>query len=198
MLLVFDTETTGLSDRMMPPDHPSQPHVVQIAAALYHPELRLERAAFSLLIAPDSWPQPYAGIPEAAVAVHGIDHITAQMFGVGAATACAMFSQFCKRATVAIAHNLEFDQKLIETAFARLQRPCPLDGMKKFCTMQAATPICKVPFKDGDAYRWKWPSLDECLERMLGETPRAGKHDAFDDLRICARVYFKLRELEAA
>ena len=66
LLNVFDTETTGLPQFKLPSDHPSQPHLVDIAALLYN-EVGELMESFEAIIRPDGWT-----IPDEAARVHGI------------------------------------------------------------------------------------------------------------------------------
>lgn len=62
------------------------------------------------------------------------------------------------------------------------------------CTMLASVGICKLEhkgkFADG---HYKWPTLDEASEIILGEPRRDGHHAAFDDLERCKRIFFELK-----
>jgi DNA polymerase-3 subunit epsilon len=100
MLLAFDTETTGLVDFRMPSDHPSQPHLVQLAAVLIDEETWQERASLSVIIEPEGWQ-----IPEAASAVHGIDTETAKRCGVPLSAAIWPFICLRSQARLTVSHD---------------------------------------------------------------------------------------------
>lgn len=51
MILFFDTETTGMYQWRQTPDHPDQPHIVQLAALLCHDDGR-PIAGFSTIVDP--------------------------------------------------------------------------------------------------------------------------------------------------
>jgi hypothetical protein len=56
MLLFVDTETSGLIDFAQPTDHPSQPHIVQLAALLCDDDEDCTvRETYQSIIRPDGW-----------------------------------------------------------------------------------------------------------------------------------------------
>ena len=54
MILVFDTETTGLPDFKKRSSDPSQPHLVQLALVQYNADGE-ETEHHSVIIKPDGW-----------------------------------------------------------------------------------------------------------------------------------------------
>jgi DNA polymerase-3 subunit epsilon len=76
MILFFDTETTGLPDYRMPPEHECQPSIVQIAMSLTD-DAGTERASASMVVQVIG-----REIPTAASKVHGITTQMAAEFGV--------------------------------------------------------------------------------------------------------------------
>ena len=67
LLFFYDTETTGIPNFKEPSEHPDQPHIVQIAAALVDDETRKTVSSINLIIKPDGW-----AIPEELTEIHGI------------------------------------------------------------------------------------------------------------------------------
>ena len=119
MILFFDTETTGKYDFRMPPDHPSQPHLVQLAAMLTDDDGK-ERAAFHVIVCPD------IPIPDEAAAVHGITTEAARMYGFDPVKAIVPFLDFWERASLVVGHNVEFDQLVMGRGLSplRLRQGC--------------------------------------------------------------------------
>ena len=58
--LFFDTETTGLPEWTKPSNHPDQPHITQIAAALVD-DNRHARSVLCTYIQPNGWTVPDTG-----------------------------------------------------------------------------------------------------------------------------------------
>lgn len=183
LILFFDTETTGKTDFNSGPGV-HQPHVVQLASLLTD-ETGKERASLSLIIKPEGWT-----VPNEAAAIHGITTEIAEQCGVPLLAALSVFSMLCSQANTLVAHNIDFDMLVMLSAYLRADKPHRMD-CRKFCTMHATTPVCKLPGKYG---KFKWPKLSEAHEFLL-KTPLEGAHDALADVRGCMRVYFALAAL---
>jgi DNA polymerase-3 subunit epsilon len=189
MILVFDTETTGFVDFRMPPDHACQPHIVQLAAILID-DAGAERASMCVVVKPDGYT-----IPEKASAIHGITTEIASRVGIPLGAALHPFANLRSLASLVVAHNLDFDEAVIDTAFAR-QGLTAISPPERFCTMKAATPICKIPHANPRSETdYKWPKLVECMRHFFDEG-HAGAHDALADVRATSRVYFALKALQ--
>lgn len=55
MILVYDTETTGLPDWQQPSEAPQQPHIVELAALLYDTDTCELVDSMHTLVRPDGW-----------------------------------------------------------------------------------------------------------------------------------------------
>lgn len=201
MNLFFDCETTGLPERGLSPNHPRQPHLVQLACLLCEDD-GTERASVSLIV------RPPVSIPDDVAAIHGITNGVAAAAGISPASAVAMWSNLARRADVLVAHNVGFDMAIMLTAWHRTQGE---DAAAKwasahgdrplFCTMKAATPVVNLPPTErmiaAGMRQPKAPKLAECIRHFFGEE-LAGAHDALVDVRACARLYFHLQRMERA
>lgn len=175
--LYYDTETTGFPAKAGSPLS-EQPFIVQLAAILVDDD-EGEMASMNVTIKPAGWT-----VPEDAAKIHGISTEKAERFGIPIASAMSMFSQLCRQSEQAIAHNDEFDVKLVGFEIDRLQKPNVLLQTPRFCTMKATTEICKLPGRYG---QFKWPKLIEAHQHFFGEG-FDGAHDALVDVRACHRV----------
>lgn len=195
MILFFDTETTGFPHTTKPIDHPDQPHIVELAAELCSDDGK-PVAGFSLIIDPGV--ETGVHIPSKVAEIHGIDDEKAWRLGVPPVFALEAFLQLLMRADEVVAHNLDFDEQMMEIAFARyrLARAAGrvLGGQTKFCTMKSTTDICKLPSPRGG---YKWPKLTECMQHFFGEE-HINAHSALADTSACRRVYFHLKSIGAA
>jgi len=189
LVTAFDTETTGLLPKqfsMSPANLPKLPHIVQLASILFDTVSGEEQGSFNVIVKPEGYVVP----PESS-AIHGITHEQAMDEGVPLSTAVEMFSSFKKQSKGMIAHNIEYDMRIMAIAFARLG----LDGSEvlrfpKKCTMKASTEICKIPGNWG----YKWPKLGEAYKIFFDEELE-GAHDALVDIRATVRIYRHLRGL---
>lgn len=189
MILFFDTETTGFYLDRLPPDHVDQPHIVQLAAKLCD-DTGNDFLSFNFIV------KPTVSIPSKASDVHGIDDDKASQFGVSPSTAVQIFRDLYTKADLVCAHNVNFDQHIIETAIAReYGKHHPLTK-QLFCTMEAATPIVNLPPTERmiacGFNKPKPPKLEECIKHFFGEELN-GAHDAMVDVDACKRVYFHLK-----
>lgn len=190
MILVYDTETSGLVQNKLPHDHPLQPNLVQLGMVLVgHNEK--EYATVEVIVRPEGYT-----IPDQAAAVHGITTEVATAVGVPLIVAVALFSNLRKLAKRVVAHNLPFDERVMMTAFHRCGRldESPPD-QQRTCTMDLATPVLNLsPTAKMLAAGYdkpKPPSLKECHLHFFREE-LVGAHGALVDARACARVYFEI------
>ena len=191
--LVFDTETTGLPDKRLPPDHESQPHICQIAAVEIDDERRT-MTEINFLIKPDGW-----SIPEAANAIHGISQAAAEKYGIKIEGAMSIMRRLISRSRMVIAHNIEFDAWMLRRELAGVSGPVVWEwgSGKEFCTMQAATEAVKCPPTERMSAKgmtgFKRPSLSQAYRHFFG-CDFEGAHDAMADVRACRDVFFALRD----
>lgn len=180
-VLVLDTETTGLYNNVALADHPSQPHLVQLACLLLTDTGGLV-SSVDLIIKPEG---RYA-IPKAAAQLHGITTEVAEMAGVPLRVAVACFTNLRAQAGRLVGHNLPFDRNVMATAILRTgskpAHPGPSDWS---CTRQMAAL----------SGRFRKHDLTTVYQGLFGE-PFEGAHTAFADAQACARVYFELKQRE--
>jgi DNA polymerase III epsilon subunit-like protein len=182
--LFFDTETTGLPKSWKAPVSVTEnwPYVVQIAWALF--EDSGEQLAFrDHIIRPEGFV-----IPENATAIHGISTERALNEGKPIAEVLKEFSAVVRGATQLIAHNLDFDEKMVRVELLRQGLPDVFQTIPRICTMKASTKFCKIPGPYGD----KWPKLSE-LHIKLFEADFEDQHNAASDVLCCAKCFFELR-----
>ncbi len=191
MKLFFDTETTGIVNFKAPPEHESQPHLVQLGAILYDAENRVV-SEINLIVKPVGFT-----IPAEAAAVHGFTQERAERYGSSLRGVLSVFDALVRKADLLVAHSFDFDRTVILAELFRMRQWESLLEAKRvfadkpgFCTMKATTPICKLPSKfDGGDY--KWPKLQEAYKHLFNEE-FVGAHDAMADVRACARIYYSL------
>lgn len=194
-VLFFDTETTGKANFRAPNVDPSQPDLVQLGAILYDDDRR-ELATVDVIVQPEDW-----SVPVEASNVHGIPDALARRAGILLANTVYTFRDLVHVADRIVAHNIVFDELIMDRASARVdlsaaQKVTPIWSKKHklVCTMQAATPIAKVPSKRPMHNQdYKWPRLEECMKVFFNEGLE-GAHNALVDVRACARIYWHLMD----
>ena len=184
MYLFLDTETTGFPNLNLSPRDPKQGRVCQIAFILADENNR-NIAEFSSLVAPDGWK-----IQIGAQNVHGLSDDLCEKYGVKSRTAFQLFQRLADKVDIVVAHNLDFDMKMLEVEAAAHSLEMPV-FKERHCTMKAATPLCKLPKARGSGY--KWPKLSEALPMLCGRELGDDAHDAMVDTRGCKDLFFELR-----
>ncbi len=186
MYLFFDTETTGLPKNWQAPvsDLNNWPRIVQLAWILSEDNGN-QIASQNYIIKPEGFL-----IPEESSRVHGISTEKALKEGVNLEKALSDFSYDLSKSNLLIAHNINFDQKIIGAEFLRKNVETNLNDISKFCTMQSTTNYCRIEKQNG--YGYKWPRLEE-LHLKLFNKNFDNAHDALADVRACARCFFELK-----
>lgn len=190
MYLFFDTETTGLplSHKAPASDIDNWPRLVQIAWTLTD-EAGNELRSQAFIIRPDGF-----NIPVSATRIHGITTATARRLGVEIKRALTAFSKDLSAAEVLVAHNVQFDERVVGSEFFRAGRKKnPLSPKTLFCTMRSSTSYCRIP---GGPRGYKWPKLQELHQALFGMEFESA-HDAVADVRACAKCFFELMRLGA-
>lgn len=184
MILIFDTETTGLGPRNV---HPTSENfrlwdrcrIVEIAWELFdtnHQKIDQK----SLLIQPNGYV-----IPESATKIHGISQTEAYTNGVLFGNVVNELALILPSVTRIIAHNISFDVPVLSAELYRHNRSDLveiLNEIEKICTMKRGT----KPYK-------KWPKLGELYKEyfnILPENVYGDLHRADVDVRCCADIYF--------
>jgi len=189
MYLIFDTATNHLANFKLPPEDPSQPRLIQLAALLLDIDFT-ERAAFCLIIKPEGFTIDNSS---KAVSKHHITQELAEKFGVSEVATLHLFAAMCRRADTLVAHNIAFDGIVLGHAIAyRKMENLQLGTKQKYCTMQAMTPVCRIP---GEYSDFKWPTLQEA-HNHIGMGVIIHAHDALADVRACANIFQWLKQKE--
>jgi DNA polymerase III epsilon subunit-like protein len=184
MYLFFDTETTGLPRSWKAPvtDLGNWPHIVQIAWGLCD-DSGAQLAFRDHILKPEGFV-----IPESATAIHGISTEKAMKEGRPAVEILKEFSEAVQGASRLVAHNLDFDEKMVRVELLRRGLPDALQAIPKICTMKSSTAYCKIPGPYGD----KWPKLSELHIKLFG-VDFEDQHNAASDVLCCAKCFFELR-----
>lgn len=185
MYLFFDTETTGLPKNWNAPltDLDNWPRLVQLAWLQYDENKQLEQSG-NLIIKPVNFE-----IPLEASNIHGILTQQAIDEGVNLKDALVEFNEVVRTSTILVAHNISFDEKIIEAEYLRCMPSANLSNIKKVCTKEKSTAYCAIPGN----YGYKWPTLME-LHEILFEKQFDDAHDALVDVKACAKCFFELKE----
>jgi DNA polymerase-3 subunit alpha len=191
MILIFDTETTGLPRSWNAPltDSDNWPRIVSIAWQLHTPDGRLLSRG-NRIVRPDGFTIPFN-----AIKVHGITNERAAAEGNPLAEVLADFLEDSRRATYLMGHNVGFDISVVGAELHRLgEDVTAFTSVAVLDSKDAGTDLCKLPGGRGGAY--KWPTLSELHDKLFNE-PVADAHDAAYDVRATGRIFFAMCTLGA-
>lgn len=182
MILVFDTETTGLAPRNAAPsdtDAWDGCRIVQIAWEVYRADTRELVCRDQYIIMPDGY-----DIPARVAAIHGITTERAATEGVPIQTAFDALRAVLGDVRTVVAHNMWFDHRVLLSELFRYEQR---DLVSAWCSKErACTMLMGTPPKG------KWPKLVDLFTRLFDEAPNVTLHRADADVAICARCYFKM------
>lgn len=183
MILIFDTETTGLPPYAAKGRGLETPknteawrdcRAVQIAWMVCDTcgGVWKER---DYIIKPK-----YFTIPESSTRIHGISHEKAKAEGVKLETALSEFLEDMKNCDLLVGHNINFDIHVVLSELFRAGMECErIEEIPKYCTMLAD---CKK--------NEKWPKLSELYVRYFNKLPEMELHRALNDVELCRAIYF--------
>lgn len=200
LMLVYDTETTGLPQWGLPSEDPSQPHITQLAAELCDEHNGNVLTSMDVLIKPDGWI-----IPPDIAELTGITTERALDEGIPLAEALNKFTEMWRQVSLRVGHNESFDARMLRIEYFReLDHDDAFHNEWKmapaFCTQGKSTKIINLPptakmIKAGRRHA-KSPNLAEAYEFFTGKK-LDGAHNAAVDLMACKEVYYGIKRHEA-
>ena len=172
--LFFDTETTGF---------PPKAHLVSIAWQIWNDEVFVEKDYY--IIKPENFYIPYA-----TTLVHGISTDYALENGVNLEVVMNKFAKKIKEVDAVVAHNYNFDARIVESEFNRLKKSNPLTKKIVFDTMKSSKDYLKLPSKRG----FKPPKLQELYSHLFGRN-FDDAHSADADVEATVKCFFEMKKL---
>jgi DNA polymerase III epsilon subunit-like protein len=181
--LFFDVETTGLPIDWKAPtsDLENWPRIVEIAWILSD-ENGNELEVFSSILKNDNF-----SIPIDASKIHQITDEIANTKGRERIEVFKQFADVISKAQTLVAHNIEFDFKVLHSEFIRYGIKSGLYKINKACTKELSTDYCKLPGN----YGYKWPKLEELFRKVFGKELLSA-HSASIDVKACKDCFFEL------
>lgn len=188
MYLFGDTETTAFakSGNLV---QPGQARICQVALLLTD-ENGKSISEFSALVKPDGW-----NVSNDAEAVHGYSTEMCEKYGMPQYLIMHTFHEMASKAMFQIYHNSSFDTKMFDIEKSYFyDQAFQFAKPEVYCTMKESTPVCKIPSARG----FKWPKLEEALQRLCNKSLGNQAHDALWDARACKDIFFALKGKKAA
>jgi DNA polymerase III subunit epsilon len=186
MILFFDTETTGLPNnwKAAVTDIDNWPRLVQIAWKSFEDD-GIEINSKDYIIKPEGFL-----IPMEASNVHGITTELALVKGKDLIEILSELNIEIDKARTIVAHNMNFDAKVIGAEMVRKKFTSNLFSKHLVCTMESSTNYCKIPGN----YGFKWPRLSELHIKLFGEDFQEA-HNASKDVQVTAKCFWELKKL---
>ncbi|TNE32576.1 3'-5' exonuclease [bacterium] len=183
MYLFFDTETNGLPKNYNAPlsDLDNWPRIVQIAW-LEQDKNGNTISKGNYFVKPDGFE-----ITEESQKIHRISNEKANDLGYPIANVMEVFNAVIKKSTYLVAHNIDFDYKVLSSEFARLYLKSDLEEKTKICTMQETVEFCNLPGSNG----LKFPKLAELYYKLFAKN-FDNAHDAQADIEATAKCFWSL------
>ncbi|MGB1384087.1 MAG: exonuclease domain-containing protein, partial [Flavobacteriales bacterium] len=142
MILIYDTETTGLPRDWNAPlsDGDNWPRLVQLAWQL-HDEGGKLLSRGNRIVQPDGFTIPYN-----STKIHGISTERALEEGVPLADVVKEFMADAAKAKYVMGHNIGFDVNVVGAELLRLGQACePLTDMAVIDSKDEGTDFCAIP-----------------------------------------------------
>jgi DNA polymerase III epsilon subunit-like protein len=185
IFLFFDTETTGLPKNYKAPESnlSNWPRMIQLAYLLYDQKKGIISKG-NYIIKPIGFE-----IPPDSSKIHGITKDIALSKGTDLNEVLDVFKNMLDKADYLVAHNIEFDKKILGAEFLRNKSYNPISSKKMICTMESTTKYCAIEGR----YGYKWPSLKELHFKLFNEYFEDA-HDALVDVLITYKCFIELQK----
>ena len=208
--LIFDVETTGLlpkGKKLNPVPIHEYPHILQLSYAIY------DLAQKKIIKQYDSYINIDDSV-EISEKIYELTGITRELCNNGKPIIEVLEKfyeayMFCQGI---VAHNLDFDEKMIHVELER-NRPAILKsaphcfmtfnemyekvhGIDRYCTMKKGTDLCNILVESKNpkyAPSKKWPRLSELYTKLFDGATVDGLHNSMIDVLACLRCYLKMR-----
>ena len=208
IVLVFDTETTGLPEtKIINPDTLNLwPHIVQLSYVIYDIDKNILVDINDYIVKVKNG----ITISEESSKIHGITNEISSMSGLEIELILSELFHHLKRVDLIVGHNITFDINIVMVELLRLiysenknMTESELISYKHYlhfisnaknvcCTMKMAKDIFQIKAisKTGNEY-YKFPKLIETHQHLFTETPN-NLHNALNDIFVTLRCFCKI------
>jgi len=191
-VLTFDTETTGLpkSRNASIEDSSQWPYIVQLTFMLYNTETRKMEMLEDDIIKMENGVE----IPKESSEIHKITPEISENQGIHIKDAIIKFTVAIEKANILVAHNIEFDKKIIQAECHRLgyQNVFNERNYIYYDTMLFGTHITKLTrVTKYNKLVSKYPKLIELHEKLFESQPK-NLHNSLVDVFACFRCFYKM------
>ena len=180
LVLVFDTETSGLPQKGVSISPDTWPYIVQFSFIFMDTDSGKYEAHDFIIKGPFS-------IDEEAVNIHGITKERSDKCGFDFKDVFDIFSLYLSRAEFLVAHNIQFDLNMLRVECMRHSVAFNLISLPvQYCTMKKNVDRCGLSTDKGYA---KYPKLSELYYHFFKAEPKK-LHDSIVDTYVCLRCFY--------
>ena len=187
IIMVFDTETTGLPVGKNPSIYHGDkwPYIIQLSYILYDTDknemIGLEDNYINI--------SSDIKISEESQKIHKISREMCDK-GISIEEGIRKFNENILKCDILVGHNISFDKRMILVEGIRNKIRINMDIT--YCTMKNSTEICKIEKigKNGDKY-FKFPTLSELHNHLFNTIPE-NTHNALIDILLCLKCFCML------
>ena len=190
IVLIFDTETTGLPRFRV--THNSNnistwPYIVQLSYILYDTDKNKIITTYDSIV---KVPKNII-ISEESSNIHGISNGMSQKSGYDIKDILKIFNIALEKCDLLVGHNLEFDIDMILAESLRNSIPYELIiTHNNYCTMKNSKNLCNIKAKSyKGGFYIKYQSLKETHIKLFNVEPK-NLHNSFNDVLVCLRCYY--------
>lgn len=209
IVLVFDTETTGLPEsKIINPDTLHLwPHIVQLSYIVYDASKNVILNVTDAIVKLPS----NVKISEESTKIHGITNEMSREKGIDSEILITELFKYLRTVDLIVGHNVSFDINILMVELLRLiyfnnglMIQSELISYKHYfhfitnaknvcCTMKLAKDLCQIKAisKFGNEYN-KFPKLIELHEKLfVNQTPK-NLHNSLNDIMVTLRCFCQL------
>ena len=202
--LVFDTETSDLpKTKIVSPEKMHlYPYVVQFSYIIYDQDTNTKIKIFDKIIKL----KPYNVISKDSTKFHGITNEISELKGVSLKDVLTEFLTDIDSIDCIVAHNKEFDLKMIMIELMRLiedeivpelklnweNKLAKVQGLSNVrCTMRDSIDLCKIEKENSRGKYYKFPTLSELHMKLFMVEPK-NLHNSLNDILITLRCFIQM------
>lgn len=175
----FDTETTGLFDKMKPDTADGQPRLCSLSVTRASPTWSTQ-SEDTIYVRPIGWRNADGTLmnemPAEAQAVHGLTKDWLMAHGRPVTEAIDLFVSCIEDGRVMCGHGAKFDVRMMRAELARLGLPSYEEKLLMVCTMMKTVGILRLRQPNGSM---KTPTLEEAMNHF--KLPMSGQHTSRGD-----------------
>lgn len=188
-ILVFDVETTGLIPKHTL-DTDKMPYIIQLSFVLFNAKtLQIIKKYNSYIKIKNII------IEDKIIELTGITNSICENRGISIIDAITELYNAYINCHCIIAHNLNFDRKMIEIEMIRNKLTYPIfrnNIIPLYCTMMESINICNITVDGKNGKFKKFPKLVELYNQLFRYIPD-NLHNSMVDVIVCLRCFLKIK-----